>query len=173
MGNWWQIYDPALYSSGLCSLFHFLKKQVCQQEMTWDVKKRWEKASFLLPLRTKIKCHTRMLRFYQDGLLQTASRSHPLRVWRDRTLLQHCFWYEKPMLWTYDSYTWKMTNSMTLSMDEIECDVTLKGKPTSRYWEEDQELWSCRQRMSQKWVSTDRASLCRLVQTHSLLVYVV
>jgi len=41
---------------------------------------------------------------------------------------------------------------MTLSMDEIECDVTLKGKPTSRYWEEDQELWSCRQRMSQKWV---------------------
>lgn len=139
--------------------------------------KRWEKETLLLPVRSKPK-----------NVMQ--------ECW-DFTKMVCCKLHLDPILWEfegaehyssivsdmksqcYDPHILEMTNSKALINSEIEyrwdrrCDVKLKGKPTLRYWEEDQELWSCRQRMSQNWESTDRASLCRLVQTHFLLVYVV
>lgn len=53
MGNWWQIYDPALYPSVLCSLLHFVKKKVRQQEVAWEVNKGWEETI----VYTQHKCH--------------------------------------------------------------------------------------------------------------------
>lgn len=35
VGNWWQIHNPPLNTGGSCSVFHFVKEQICQEKMTW------------------------------------------------------------------------------------------------------------------------------------------